>query len=109
MKTTRLITLGLTILGFTSFNSALAAEHLVTQKGKAFSAPSLKIKAGDTVKFRNDDTVAHNIFSLSEAASFDLGSYNNGDARSQVFAKPGKVEVECALHPNMHMTIEVTP
>ena len=87
---------------------AQAAEHTVSQKGKAFSQPTIKVKAGESVKFVNDDAFSHNVFSLSEAKSFDLGTYAKGVSKSVTFDKPGKVEVECAIHPDMRMTVEVS-
>jgi plastocyanin len=86
---------------------ALAAEHVVEQKGKAFTVPKLKIKVGETVDFRNSDPFNHNVFSLSDAKTFDLGSYPQGASKKVVFDKPGTVEVECAIHPDMKMLIEV--
>jgi hypothetical protein len=55
------------------------------------------------------DPIFHNIFSLSKAKSFDLGSYDKGATREVVFPKPGIVDVYCHLHPNMAATIIVTP
>lgn len=89
--------------------TALAAEHSVSQKNKSFSTKKLAVKVGDSVKFVNDDSFAHNVFSLSATKSFDLGSFGNGGSKSIVFDKPGKVEVECAIHPDMQLVIEVTP
>jgi plastocyanin len=39
---------------------------------------------------------------------FDLGSYKKGEARTVTLAKEGTIEVECAIHPEMKMKIEVT-
>lgn len=86
---------------------AHAQEHVVGQKNKAFSVETLKIRVGDSVSFRNDDPFFHNIFSLSDVQTFDLGSYPQGQARKATFSKPGKVKVECAIHPTMKMVIEV--
>ena len=86
-----------------------AQEHVVTQKNKSFSVKKMTVKVGDTVKFVNEDSFAHNVFSLSAAKSFDLGSFGNGGSKSVTFDKPGKVEVECAVHPDMRLDIEVTP
>jgi plastocyanin len=86
---------------------AHAAEHVVTQKNKAFSTKKISVQPGDSVKFVNDDPFAHNVFSLSDAKSFDLGSYGHGLAKSVVMDKPGTVEVECAVHPDMKLLIEV--
>ena len=83
-------------------------EHVVEQKGKAFSVKTLTIKKGDSVSFLNSDPFFHNVFSLSEAKFFDLGSYPENEAKSVTFEKAGDVEIECAIHPEMRMTIKVT-
>ncbi len=87
--------------------TATAAEYEVTQKNKAFSVKELNIKVGDTVKFTNQDSFFHNVFSLSDLKTFDLGSYPKGEYKKVTFDKAGKVEVECAIHPSMLMTINV--
>ena len=88
--------------------SAFGAEHVVAQKGKAFSVKKLSVKLGDSVKFVSEDPFSHNIFSLSDAKSFDLGSYGVGLSKTVVFDKPGTVEIECAVHPDMKMIVEVS-
>ena len=88
--------------------SAFAAEHVVGQKSKAFSVKKLSVKVGDSVKFLNEDPFSHNVFSLSDAKSFDLGSYGMGAAKSITFDKAGTIEVECAVHPDMKMIVEVS-
>lgn len=85
----------------------LAEEHTVSQKGRAFLPKKLAVKQGDSVRFVNDDPFTHNVFSLSDTKSFDLGSYGQGLAKSVVMDKAGTVEVECAVHPDMKLTIEV--
>lgn len=87
--------------------NAMCAEQLIDQKDKQFSKKSIKVKVGDVVEFRNSDPFAHNIFSLSDAKSFDLGSYPQGQSKKVTFDKPGKVEVECSIHPGMQMVVEV--
>ena len=86
-----------------------AQDHVVAQKNKAFAVKKLSVKVGDTVKFVNEDSFAHNVFSLSPAKSFDLGSFGNGGSKTVTFDKPGKIEVECAVHPDMRLDIEVKP
>lgn len=86
-----------------------AAEYVVAQKGKAFSVKTMKVKVGDAVSFKNEDPYFHNVFSLSDAKTFDLGSYPAGQARKVVFDKSGKLEVECAIHPEMILSLEITP
>jgi plastocyanin len=86
---------------------AHAGDHPVAQANKAFTVAALKAKVGDTVTFRNDDTFAHNVFSLSDTQNFDLGSYKKGETRQVKLTTPGVIEVECAIHPQMKMKIEV--
>lgn len=86
---------------------ALAAEHEVLQKDKKFSKANMTVKVGDTVSFKNEDPFAHNVFSLSDVKTFDLGSYPKGQAKSVTFDKPGTVEIECAIHPDMKVVVEV--
>jgi len=102
----RIIPFACLVVGL-SFGSAQATEHQVDQKDKQFSKKSLKVKVGDSVEFRNSDPFAHNIFSLSDIKAFDLGSYPQGQSKKVVFDKPGKVEVECSIHPSMQMVVEV--
>jgi plastocyanin len=85
----------------------LAADHLITQTGKTFSITTVNAKVGDTLSFRNDDPFVHNIFSLSEVQSFDLGTFARGETRQVKLSKPGKVEIECAVHPEMKLVVEV--
>ncbi|HEX9627178.1 MAG TPA: plastocyanin/azurin family copper-binding protein [Acidiferrobacterales bacterium] len=98
------------VLGSLLFAAALtaaAAEFDVGQKDKQFSVSHLKIKAGDTVNFVNNDPFFHNVFSLSDTKTFDLGSYPQGQSRKLTFNNPGVVEVECAIHSQMKLIIEV--
>ena len=89
-------------------SSVNAAEYTVGQKNKEFTENKLEIKVGDTVRFTNEDSFFHNVFSLSEVKTFDLGSYPKGESKTVTFDKEGIIEVECAIHPNMHMAVEVT-
>ena len=86
---------------------AFGADYVVSQSGKAFSVAALKAKVGDTISFRNEDPFVHNIFSLSDVQSFDLGTFAKGEARQVKLEKPGKIEVECAVHPEMKLVVEV--
>lgn len=104
-----LISLTAMLLAALALPAQAGQEHVVSQKNKSFSVKKLTVKVGDSVKFVNDDNFAHNVFSLSPAKSFDLGSFGNGGFKSVVFDKPGKIEVECAVHPDMRLDIEVTP
>ena len=86
---------------------ALAETHQVGQQNKKFSTEKLTVKVGDSVQFTNQDPFYHNVFSLSDTKSFDLGSFGQGGQETVTFDQPGVVEVECAIHPRMQMEIEV--
>ena len=106
MNTTRVLTLALMLCPALS---ALAAEVVVTQKDKAFSTKAITVKVGDKVTFKNEDAFSHNIFSLTDAMPFDLGTYGGGQMKIVTFDKAGKFEIECAIHPDMRMVITVSP
>jgi len=91
---------------------ALADPVVVGQKNKQFvvgdkALPAITVKKGDTIRFVNNDEFFHNVFSLSDAKLFDLGSFPKGEHRDVVFDASGVVEVECAIHPEMKITVNV--
>lgn len=87
--------------------SSHAAEFTVPQKDKAFGQATIDVAKGDTIHFKNEDPFFHNVYSLSDAITFDLGSYPQGESKSVTFDETGVVEVECAVHPSMTMTVNV--
>ena len=91
------------------FAAHAAQEVVVAQKNKAFSTAALTIHVGDKVSFRNDDAFVHNVFSLTDEMPFDLGTAPQGQAKSIAFTKPGKFEIECAIHPEMKLIVTVAP
>ena len=103
----RIATLLACLVPLLAAGPAGAEEFVVAQKNKKFSASELKAKVGDVITFKNDDPFFHNIFSLSEAQSFDLGTHAQGQSRKVTLNNPGKVEIECAIHPEMKLTVDV--
>jgi plastocyanin len=89
--------------------AAAPPDYTVNQKGRAFSRESMTVPRGVAVLFVNDDTVPHNIMSLTPENEFDLGSQMPGSVTPVTFERAGIVSVICAIHPRMHMTITVTP
>ena len=83
---------------------ALAANLTITQKGRTFSSESITIKKGGTVTFLNDD----NIMSTSQGNEFNLGSQPPGASTDVTFKEGGEVQVICAIHPRMKMTVTVS-
>ena len=87
-------------------HAASAAEIVVTQAAKKFDVAKVDIKAGDSIKFVNSDSITHNIYS-SKGMKFDLGAQKPGASSNQVFDKAGKFKVRCAIHPKMKVTVNV--
>lgn len=111
MRSVRNLSALLSVCLFTSV--AWAAEYEVGQQNKTFvkdgaRVENLTVKKGDIVRFRNMDPFFHNVFSLSEIKTFDLGSYPKDQFKMVIFDTVGTVEVECAIHPQMHLMIEVS-
>jgi plastocyanin len=75
---------------------------VLEQENERFVPRLLPIVAGQSVTFPNKDRFYHNVFSVSQVESFDLGQYKSTDApRTQTFSKPGLVPVYCNIHPQM--------
>ena len=87
----------------------VAADHVVSQKNKAFSEAKLTVRAGEKVVFKNDDAVPHNVFSGSTGHAFNLKTQAPGTESHTTFEKAGTVEVRCAFHPAMKLTVTVAP
>ncbi len=79
----------------------------IRQVDEEFVPHLVAVTTGSTVEFPNEDLIFHNVFSLSRAASFDLGRYPRGSARSRVFSKAGLVKVFCQLHSHMSAMIRL--
>jgi len=76
-------------------------KFIMDQHNLTFSPHILPILAGSTVHFPNNDSVNHNVFSLSRTKNFNFGSYKPGESKTIVFDKPGIVEVRCDVHAEM--------
>ena len=79
----------------------------ITQKDEAFVPRVLAVTTGSTVDFPNFDPYFHNVFSLSRAASFDLGRFARGDSRARTFTSAGLIKVYCHIHSHMSASIMV--
>ena len=77
------------------------------QRGQRFVPHIVAIGIGGTVDFPNSDPFFHNVFSLSDVRSFDLGRYATGKSKTVRFDKPGVVRVFCDIHAHMSAFIFV--
>ncbi len=73
----------------------------ITMARKQFQPRILTVTQGTTVEFPNDDTILHNVFSLSGKNRFDLGLYRRGDSKKTTLDHPGIVQIFCNVHHSM--------
>ena len=91
-----------------STNMATVATTRVAQKSATFSPHVLPVMVGTTVEWPNYDTIYHNVFSISDAKSFDLDLYKGNPPEKRVtFDKPGRVDVFCSIHKDMNCIVLV--
>jgi len=88
-------------------SAVAAAELAIIQKNKQFSVPQVTIQVGDRLRFVNEDTVNHNVFSNDKGAEIDI-LQRPGRADTVTFREPGTFELECAIHPDMKLEVRVT-
>ena len=86
-----------------------AGRFTLRQKNKTFTPRLMGVPVGAVVEFPNDDTIFHNVFSLSGPQPFDLGQYRSGESQSRTFIQAGTYRVFCNIHPNMSALILVVP
>ncbi len=70
------------------------------QKGLKFLPGVLVVTQGDTVKFLNHDTVAHNVYS-PDGEAYNLGTFKPNQEASYTFKKTGAYSQLCSIHPEM--------
>ena len=68
---------------------------------KTYVPRVLLAPAGSTVAFPNHDPFNHNVFSVSDSNTFDLGLFGRGEAKQTVLRYPGLVRIFCNVHPRM--------
>jgi len=89
-------------------NTVAVTTSRVAQEGAVFTPHVLPVLAGTKVEWPNNDNIFHNVFSDSDAKQFDLDLYKgNPPSKNVVFDRPGKVDVYCSIHANMHCIVLV--
>jgi plastocyanin len=85
---------------------ASAATETVTIDNYTFMPATLNVHEGDTVIWTNHDSIPHTATAL-DGKSFDSGAIDPGASWKFVFTKSGHFNYRCAIHPDMHGTINV--
>ena len=71
----------------------------------AFVPATVTIRAGQTVRFVQDDSTAHTVTAVDK--SFDSGNLDKGKTWTHTFDKEGTYAYLCAYHPTMRGTVIV--
>ena len=80
----------------------------VTMKGLAFVPATIHAKAGQTVKWTNDDTPPHNVTYVSGPKFTSSGTLNTGGSYKITLSQAGTIHYFCSIHPFMKGTIDVS-
>lgn len=89
-------------------SAAPVSGHTVAIKNFAFSPATLKVAAGTTVTWTNEDTDAHTVTSSSSGGPLRSSALATHDTYRYTFTKPGTYAYLCTIHPFMTATVEVT-
>ncbi len=96
------------VLGVPLAAAALAARIVtVSQVGRAFSVAALHLQRGDSVHFTNDDIFDHQLYSDSPGFKFESDEQPPGSAKDIQFTKAGTFDIQCQIHPRMHLAVTV--
>lgn len=90
-----------------SAEDAQELNSAVVMKNVAFSPRAAKVKVGETVTWINHDRVPHDVVATS-GASFDSGTFGQGETYEFRPTKPGTIAYVCTLHQGMDGTLTVT-
>ncbi len=88
-----------------SASTPASAAAVVDTKNFAYAPATITIHPGQTVTFKNSDTIAHTVTAADK--SFDSGNMDQGATWSHIFAKAGTYAYVCAYHSYMTGTVVV--
>ena len=88
--------------------AAPVAGNAVAIKNFAFSPATLKVKAGTTVTWTNQDTDAHTVTSAGSGGPLHSPALATHATYSYRFTEPGTYAYLCTIHPFMTAKVEVT-
>ena len=96
----------LSIPGAVPGHATRAAPPTVHISNFTFGPQALKVKAGQTVTWVNDDDIPHTV--VSTVMAFKSKVLDTGDKFSFTFTRPGSYGYFCSLHPHMTGNVTVT-
>lgn len=79
----------------------------VQMKNTSFQPASVTAKVGQTVKWTNEDSFAHNV-KATKGEEFKSKDFGQGGTYSYKLDKAGTISYVCTIHPGMMGTVTVT-
>lgn len=95
------------LLVLAGISAAAAAE--VRIKDYKFAPEKIRVKAGETVKWTNDEKRASHSIWFKDEGLPESERMLNGDSWERKFDKPGTYPYTCGPHPEMKGVVEVLP
>ena len=92
------------VLSLSSF--AHAETHTITIEKMAFGKAPSGVHVGDTLVWRNKDSVEHS--ATADSGAFDVGIQPGKEAKA-VVRTPGSIAYHCRYHPTMKSSVKVEP
>src|SRR3954453_1710703 len=83
--------------------AASAAGKAVSIAGFAFNPGTIKVHAGDTITWTNQDAASH----TATGDGFDTGTIGTGSSASVTFKTAGTFAYHCSIHSTMTGTVVV--
>ena len=85
--------------------SAHAEDPVVKIDNFTFNPPTLKVSAGTTVTWKNEDDIPHTVASITK--TFKSKALDTDDSYTFTFTTAGVYDYFCSLHPHMKGQIVV--
>jgi plastocyanin len=98
---------GLLVAAAVALPSRAGDEVVVSQRNREFNPNRLALKRGTVVHIVNDDKATHHVFIDTAAMRFDSGEQPVGKSIDVQFDRTGSFPVQCAIHPTMHLDVDV--
>lgn len=84
-----------------------AADNAVSISNFTFSPAEIKVRVGDTVTFKNEDDIPHQV--IASDGSFKGKALDTNDTSMFTFKTIGDFGYFCGLHPHMVGKVIVVP
>lgn len=91
-----------------SGSAAPTATDAVSIKDMAFTPADITVKAGTTVTWTNNDSVAHTVTETDSQTGPNSGNLEPGKTFTFTYSAAGTYKYHCSIHPNMTGTVTVT-